>query len=1178
MHFLAAVLLVLFAVLLDRNAPTVPPTSDEAAFERLFDGSTLAGWSGDPAFWSVEDGAIVGRTSAATPLTHNTFLIHEDVFGDFELRLRYRIHGGNSGIQYRSRDRGAFTVSGYQADIEAGPNYTGILYEEQGRGILAMRGDAIEFGTDGTRTVGLRLGDAAKLQTFIRKHDWNDYVVVARGPRLIHRINGVTVVDVIDRDPTHRARAGHLALQLHQGPPMEVRFADVRIRPLTTAAAEPEWIWAQGDAELPATATLSRTFALDEAPRFARLTIAADNRHRTRINGRRVAEGDDWSTPGSFDVSRALRFGDNVITIEAANEGGPAGVHASLELDFDGGRHDMIVTDTHWTCDAAPAGPRTVTSLGPVSAPLGPWPAVIGAAEATPASSITVQDGFDVERLVSAGPGEGSWVALCCDPKGRFIVSPQYGNLLRITLPTKPGRVPLVEPVDLPLGHAQGLTWAHDSLYVVANAELGGNGGVWRCRDADGDGRYEAVDRIFACGPDGEHGAHGICEGPDGRMYVVLGNHVTDVADGQAIQDGRRHPPAAFAATSPLTLYDEDLTLPRAWDPNGHAVGNIAPGGVVVSMEPDGARLELVAGGFRNAYDLAFSAQGELFTYDSDMEWDVGLPWYRPTRVCHVVPGADFGWRSGSGKWPAHWFDSKGAVVDVGLGSPTGVAFATATDWPAPWRDAFLICDWTYGRILAVTLEARGATYSGRVTPFAQGKPLNVTDLVVGPDRALYVLTGGRGTQSGLYRIDARTSDPTSYVAPAVDPSVQRRRALEAMLATPANARLPEILEALDAEDPAVRYAARVVLEHQAIDAWRPLALAELRPRARFEMLLALARSEPAAIDAIAEALARAPFSAADEAAATRELRVLAVALARGGVPSDPTRERLLARLDAAFPSASFTLDRDLYGVLAPLAAPALAKRALGLLERASASSERIWWGWVLRDARTQFDAEEQARFAAAVEPLRGLSGGYSMTGYVGTFLPEPPPQEQPAPLAAVPAASPSPASAATAWTVASLLAEASRLDAGRSFEHGAAAFQTARCAECHRMAGAGGGIGPDLTGASGRFTRRDLLEAILEPSKVVSDQYAQTEFTTFDGRTVIGRLVDESAKELTIVTDALANRRETLRADTVRSRRPVTTSPMPEHLLDALELERILDLLAYIEAGADAQAKPFTK
>lgn len=1180
MRFLAAALLVSFVVLLDRAATDAPPALDDAQFESLFDGTSLQGWSGDPTHWSVEDGAIVGRSTPERPLARNTFLIHEDVFGDFELRLRYRIHGGNSGIQYRSRDRGAFEVSGYQADIEAGPNYTGILYEEQGRGIMAMRGEAVEFGADGSRTVGLRLGDAAKLQTFIRQDDWNDYVVTARGNRLTHRINGVTVVDVVDRDPKHRARAGHLALQLHQGPPMEVRFADLRIRTFETPTTEPEWIWATRADELAPRATLSRTFESTEDVRFARLTLAADNRHVTRLNGRVVATGDDWSAPGSFDVSRALRFGTNTLTIEVENDGGPAGVYAALELDFDDGRRSTFVTDSDWIATDGAARPCTTTSFGRISAPLGPWPASIGAAQATPASAITVPEGFDVERLVSAGPGEGSWVALCVDPKGRFIVSPQYGDLLRITLPRKPGRVALVEPLGVGLGHAQGMAWAHDSLYVVVNGEASGEGargGVWRCRDADGDDRFESIERIFACGPDGEHGAHGICEGPDGRMYVVLGNHVTDVADDQDLQIGQRRPPAAFASTSPLTNYDEDLTLARAWDPNGHAVGILAPGGIVVAMDADGKRPEIYAGGFRNAYDLAFSPQDELFTFDSDMEWDVGLPWYRPTRVCHVVPGADFGWRSGSGKWPTHWFDGRDGVVDVGLSSPTGVAFAHTTDWPAPWRDAFLIADWTYGRIYAVMLDPRGATYTGRLVPFAHGKPLNVTDLVVGPDRALYVTTGGRGTQSGLYRIDARTSDPSPYVAAAPDANILRRRELEAMIATPANARLPVILDALDSADAALRFTARVVLEHQNVDAWRGLALAETRTNARFEALLALARCEPAAIDAIAQSLARVPFSSADEAAALREVRVLAVALARGGVPSDATRSAVLARLDPAFPCASFRLNRDLHAVLAPLGAPRVPERALELLERATDPAERIAWGWVLREARANFDAGQRERFAVAVEPLRELSGGYSMTGYVGAFLPERAAAPEPTALAAPPAVE-APVAAISSWSVDRLLPELSALDTGRSFERGAAAFRSARCAECHRMAGAGGGIGPDLTGASGRFTRRDLLDAIVEPSKVVSDQYAQTEFLTFDGRVVIGRLVDENAKELTIVTDALANRRETVRVDAIRMRRAVTTSPMPEHLLNTLDLDQVLDLLAFIEAGGDARAKAFTK
>src|ERR1041385_6480090 len=157
--------------------------------------------------------------------------------------------------------------------------------------------------------------------------------------------------------------------------------------------------------------------------------------------------------------------------------------------------------------------------------------------------------------------------------------------------------------------------------------------------------------------------------------------------------------------------------------------------------------------GFRNAYDFDFSPEGELFTFDSDMEWDWGLPWYRPTRINHCVLGAEFGWRSGSADWPDYYADSLPATVDIGIGSPTGVKFGTKSKFPEKYRKAFFIFDWSYGRIFAVHMKPNGASYSAEYEVFLKGKPLNLTDLEFGKDGAMYFITGGRGTQSGLYRL-----------------------------------------------------------------------------------------------------------------------------------------------------------------------------------------------------------------------------------------------------------------------------------------------------------------------------------------------------------------------------------------------------------------------------------------
>ncbi len=209
----------------------------EEGFISIFDGKSLKGWDGNPKFWSVKEGAITGQTTAENPTKGNTFVIwRANTVDQFELRLKFKIVGGNSGIQYRSKDLGNWVVGGYQGDFEAGTTYSGILYEEKGRGILAQRGQMTEIttGKDGKHMVNVigSIGDTKDIQSVIKKEDWNDYKIIARGNHLTHIINGRVTCDVTDSDKSRRQRSGILALQLHAGPPMTVQFKDIRIKPL----------------------------------------------------------------------------------------------------------------------------------------------------------------------------------------------------------------------------------------------------------------------------------------------------------------------------------------------------------------------------------------------------------------------------------------------------------------------------------------------------------------------------------------------------------------------------------------------------------------------------------------------------------------------------------------------------------------------------------------------------------------------------------------------------------------------------------------------------------------------------------------------------------------------------------------------------------------------------------
>jgi len=213
--------------------------ADEAeGFKSIFDGKSLDCWDGNPKFWRVEDGTITGETTRENPTSGNTFLIwRRGELDDFELKLEYKIVGGNSGIQYRSFEapKEKWVVGGYQADIDSGDTYSGINYGERFRGILAGRGQktVVKKGADGKVKVEIvgSVGDSKEIQSKIKKEDWNSYHVIAKGYTFEHRINGVVTSICTDEDPARRA-SGVLALQLHAGPPMKVQFRNIRLKRL----------------------------------------------------------------------------------------------------------------------------------------------------------------------------------------------------------------------------------------------------------------------------------------------------------------------------------------------------------------------------------------------------------------------------------------------------------------------------------------------------------------------------------------------------------------------------------------------------------------------------------------------------------------------------------------------------------------------------------------------------------------------------------------------------------------------------------------------------------------------------------------------------------------------------------------------------------------------------------
>jgi putative heme-binding domain-containing protein len=360
----------------------------------------------------------------------------------------------------------------------------------------------------------------------------------------------------------------------------------------------------------------------------------------------------------------------------------------------------------------------------------------------SPGARFQVPPGFVVETAADA-ERTGSVVAITFDSRGRPVLSREKGPVYILEDRDKDGVFETFLTFTETVTNCQGLYFLGNDLLAVGDGPSGT--ALYRIYDRNGDSvGDETVTLTRFSGGMGEHGPHSIFLGPDGLLYVDLGNH-----------SGIAPTPSPRSA---YQNYEEGQLLPVYYDPRGHARQIRAPGGTIFRIDQDAKNWEMFAGGFRNHYDSAFNEFGELFTWDSDMEWDIDLPWYRPLRTVHIVPGGEYGWRTGSGVWPDYFIDNLPPMAEQGRGSPVGVEFYLHQVYPKKYHNAFILGDWSRGRILMSFLRKEGATYRAVEEDFVLGEPINVTDLEVGPDGFLYFATGGRSTEGGLYRVAYRDS------------------------------------------------------------------------------------------------------------------------------------------------------------------------------------------------------------------------------------------------------------------------------------------------------------------------------------------------------------------------------------------------------------------------------------
>jgi putative heme-binding domain-containing protein len=834
--------------------------------------------------------------------------------------------------------------------------------------------------------------------------------------------------------------------------------------------------------------------------------------------------------------------------------------------------------------------------------------------QATPVSALKVAKGFQVELLYSVPKFEqGSWVNLCVDPKGRLITCDQNGGLYRITPPavgTK-GDIKL-EKIPADIGEAQGLLWAFDSLYVVVNTAGKYTSGVYRVKDTDGDDMLDKVELLRELSAGGEHGPHAVLFTPDKKgLYIVCGNKtkLTEIDKSRVPQ-----------------IWGEDHLLPRMPDGRGFMKDVLGPGGCIYQIDPDGKSWELISTGFRNQFDAALNRDGELFTYDADMEWDFNTPWYRPTRVCHVVSGSDWGWRNGAGKWPVYYADTLPPVVDVGPGSPTGICFGYGAKFPKKYQDALFICDWSYGKLYAVHMEPQGSTYTGKLEEFVTGSPLPLTDVVINPvDKAMYFTIGGRKTKSGLYRVTYKGTESTATDdSPAeaeagqqsltiggrelfAPPAVRRkhRHGFESYHTAKDAKSFLNNWEGLGASDRFIRYAARVGLEHQDPTVWEGRALSESDPQTALTALLALVRvrgtdpfhrkpdaptPDPAWLEKIVPALEKIDWKKLTNDQRNELLRVYAIAFNRLGPPSDEIKQRTIARFDPVYPASTREQNAELANLLVYLQAPSAAEKTVLLLATAPTQEEQIEYARALRVLKTGWTPQLRESYFKWFHQAAGYKGGMSFVLFVDNIRKDalatltekektalqPILDAQPIAIAG-PVAPPRPV--VKEWKLDELVQLADTKLKNRDFEHGRKMFAAGNCFGCHRFGNEGGAMGPDLTGIAGRFSRRDLLESIVEPNKVISDQYAAIRILTSDGRVVVGRVVNLAGDNIKINTNML-DPSSVIDVDhrLIEEIQPSPNSMMPAGLMNTLNEDEALDLLAYLLSRGDRNHAMFAK
>lgn len=856
-------------------------------------------------------------------------------------------------------------------------------------------------------------------------------------------------------------------------------------------------------------------------------------------------------------------------------------------------------------------------------------------------AKLKIPDGFHAEHLYSPKEhGQGSWVAMTFDNKGRMITSDQYGKLYRLDIPrvgydtTKDSVVVKELPIKLTdtvyskrehIGFAHGLLYAFNSLYVVVNDEGAPDSvslpsGLYRLQDTDNDDVYDKMTLLKKLDGRGEHGPHNVVVGPDSSSLYLIAGNFTKI-------------PEVNNYLIPATWKTDNL-LPLLPDPRGFGVKLDPPGGWIARMSPDGDNWEVFSVGFRNPFDMAFNEDGELFTYDSDMEWDLGLPWYRPTRICHVTNGSEFGYRENDQKWNAEYIDNLPSILEIGQGSPTNMMSGHNANFPAKYRRGLFTFDWSFGIIYHVDLIPQGSSYTAKAEEFISGTPLPLTDGAIGPDGAMYFLTGGRKIESDLYRVyygdnKKNTESLTENESPEVVQARKTRRDLEAFHGKQDPKAVDFSWPYLKNDDRFIRFAARIAIESQPVAGWQEKALAENDPVTLINAMLALARNGDKSLESkILEKLSSIDLNSLTQDQQRDLFRTIEVTISRMGMPSQDDGQKLIAKLGPLFPAKDVVQNRILSKVLVYIGDANIVSKLVPLLSdttsqqqiqaTASQSSDLILrnpqYGMDIADMLANMPPQQSIYYAVVLSSARAgwsenlrndyfkwfytafdkYKGGRSFVGYINearldaiNLLPK---GKQPM-YGAMSGDSlltksgrdlasnvPAPKGPGRYWDVEGAMKVVNEGMNGRNYEDGKNMFLAVSCGTCHRVGTIGeGDIGPDLTQLGTRFTYEDMLEAIIEPSKTISSQYASTVFFLKSGKTVVGRLIREENGNYVISQNPF-NPEELRKIPKNEVTRTGTSevSIMPPGLISRLNPDELKDLLAFLKAGGNENNEVF--